>query len=106
MSPYADRLRVLPQFRSDEQDKLQNVLFGRLEHRLARWQPGQVRLELSVKERGSKSQRTVLECWVPGKPKLVATSTREDLDRAVAEVRDDMWHQLDRLHTKEAVRKR
>jgi hypothetical protein len=49
MSPYADRLRVLPQFHSDEQDKLQNVLFGRLEHRLTHWQPDQVRLELSVR---------------------------------------------------------
>lgn len=90
VTSYGGRLRLLPQFRPEENEKLREVLFGRLEHRLARWSPEQVELELSVKERGTKSQRTVLECWISGMPKLVATSTEVDIDRAVAEVRDDL----------------
>jgi hypothetical protein len=103
---YGDRLRLLPQFRPEENEKLREVLFGRLEHQLARWPPDQVKLELSVKERDTKSQRTVLECWISGMPKLVATSTEVDIDRAVAEVRNDLWRQIDRMATKAAPRKR
>jgi ribosome-associated translation inhibitor RaiA len=105
MASYADRLRVLPQFHPDEQDRLGDTLFGRLEHRLAHWRPEQVELELAVKERGTKSQRTVLECVIAGRPKLVATSTQQDLDRAVVEVRDELWQQLDRVVTKQSVQK-
>ncbi len=106
MASYADRLRVLPQIRPEEQDKFAHTLFGRLEHRLARWHPEQVELELSVKERGTRSQRTVLECIIAGQPKkLVATSTQQDLDRAVAEVRDELWQQVDRIVTKQSVQK-
>jgi hypothetical protein len=68
-------------------EKLRDALFGRLEHRLARWPPEQVELELSVTERDTKSQRTVPECWISGMPKLVATSTEVDIDRTVAVVR-------------------
>jgi hypothetical protein len=51
MTSYGDRLRLLPQFRPEENEKLREVLFGRLEHQLARWPPEQVKLELSVKAR-------------------------------------------------------
>ncbi len=40
------------------------------------------------------------------RPKLVATSTEVDIDRAVAEVRNDLWRQIDRMTTKAAPRKR
>lgn len=106
MVSYAERLRVLPQFRTDESDQLRDILFGRLGNRLAHWKPEQVSLELSMKDRGGKSQRTVLECRIPGRPKLVATSSEADLHRAVAEVRDDLWDQIDRLVTKESPRRR
>lgn len=106
MTTYADQLRVLPQFRPDEFDELRRVLFGRLEHRLAHWRPDQVALELSVKDRGGRSQRTVLECRLPGRPKLVAISSAPDLNRAVAEVRDDLWDQIDKYVTKDSPRRR
>jgi hypothetical protein len=48
----------------------------------------------------------VLECSIAGRSKLVATFSRQDLNRAVAEVRDDLWHQIDRLITKESAHKR
>ncbi|MFW6009890.1 MAG: HPF/RaiA family ribosome-associated protein [Actinomycetota bacterium] len=95
-SAFKDRLRVVPEFRADEHEKYADVLFGRLERRLQRWDPASVELELSVKERDSDSQRVTLECWVPGLPKIVGTSSDPDLDRAVVEVRDEVWRQIDR----------
>ena len=105
MSEMKDRLRVVPEFRSDEHDRYRDVLFGRLERRLKRWKPEQVDLELSVKDRDSRSQKVTLECWIAGVPKIVGTSTDTELDKAVVEARDDVWRQVDRFVTrKEAER--
>jgi ribosome-associated translation inhibitor RaiA len=100
MTAYNERLRLVPEFRSDERDGILGVLFGRLERRLSQWKPEQVELELSVKERDTPSQRTVLECWIAGVPRMVATSTERDLDKAVVEVRDDLFRQLNRYVTR------
>lgn len=100
MSNFKDRVRVVPEFRSDEHDKYRDVLFGNLERRLSRWDPEQVELELSVKERDTNSQRVVLECWIAGAPKIVGTSTERDLGRAVVEVRDDVRRQVNRYLTR------
>jgi len=100
MTTIQDRLRLVPEFRSDERDGILEVLFGRLERRLSHWTPEQVELELSVKERGKPGQRTVLECWISGVPRMVATSTETDIDRAVVEVRDDLFRQLNRYVTR------
>lgn len=61
-----------------------------LEHRLRSFHADQVDLQLTVKERDTASQRTTLEAWIAGFPRLVATSTRVDFDAALQEVRDDM----------------
>jgi ribosome-associated translation inhibitor RaiA len=100
MTAFDDRLRIVPEFRSDEREGILEVLFGRLERRLAHWKPSQVELELSVKERDRPSQRTVLECWITGVPRMVATSTEADIDRAIVEVRDDLFRQLNRYVTR------
>jgi ribosome-associated translation inhibitor RaiA len=42
----------------------------------------------------------VLECWVAGLPKMVGTSTERDLTKAVTEVRDDLFKQIDKHLTK------
>ena len=107
MTTFKDRTRVVPEFRPDEYDRVRGILFGRLERRLSRWDPEQVELEISVKERDTPSQRTVLECWIAGAPKFVGTSKEPDLDKAVAEVREDVWRQVDRFVTrKESSRAR
>jgi ribosome-associated translation inhibitor RaiA len=107
VSEFEDRLRIVPGFRPDEYEAIRKVMFGRLDRRLSRFEPEQVELELSVKERDTSSQRVALEAWISGLPKLVATSTQRDLDRALVEVRDDLWRQLDRHVTrKQAARKR
>jgi hypothetical protein len=105
MASFADRLRVLPEFHPNEETRLGGILFGRLENRLAHWHPDQVQLELGVKERGTKSQRTVLECSIAGQPKLVATSSEQNLDKAAVEVRDELWQQIDKIVTKQSVQK-
>jgi len=106
MSDMKDRLRVVPEFRSDEHDRYRDVLFGRLERRLKRWQPEQVELELSVKDRDSRSQKVTLECWIAGVPKIVGTSTHTELDKAVVEARDDVWRQVDRWVTRKEAERR
>ncbi|MFP4150267.1 MAG: hypothetical protein ACLFUG_12915 [Nitriliruptoraceae bacterium] len=106
MTEMKDRLRIVPEFRPDEYERFTRLLFGRLERRLKRWEPEQVELELSVKERDTPSQRTVLECWITGVPRIVGTSTQSDLDKAVVEVRDDVHRQINRFVTRrEAERK-
>jgi hypothetical protein len=107
MTTMKDRLRIVPEFRPDEYDRFRDLVFGNLGRRLKRWEPGQVELELSVSERDQKSQRTVLECWIAGVPKIVGTSTLPDLEKAVIEVRNDVRRQVDRWVTRrEAERRR
>jgi hypothetical protein len=101
-----DRLRIVSEFRAEEHDHVRGIVFGKLERRLLHWKPEQVELELSVKERDTAQQHTVLECWISGVPRMVATSALLDLDQSIVEVRDDLWRQLDRYVTKqEASRK-
>lgn len=93
VTPVSDNLRVVPEFRPGEHDTMAEILSGKLDRRLARFRT--VELELSVKDRDSAQQRAVLECWVDG-TKLVATSTKRELPAAVAELRDDLFRQVDR----------
>jgi ribosome-associated translation inhibitor RaiA len=65
-----------------------------LDARLRSFDAGTVEMELSVKERGEASQRTVLEAWISGQTRVVATSSEPDLAQALNEVRDDLIRQL------------
>lgn len=65
-----------------------------LDARLRSFAAGTVEMELSVKERGEASQRTVLEVWISGQTRVVATSSAPDLAQALNEVRDDLIRQL------------
>jgi ribosome-associated translation inhibitor RaiA len=106
VSTIADRLRIVPEFRPDEYEWIRELLFGRLERRLSRWDPSQVELELSVKDRDTSKQRMTLECWISGVPRMVATSTERELHTAVAEVRDDLWRQVDKFVTRRETARR
>ena len=65
-----------------------------LDARLRSFRQGAVELQLTVKERGSPSQRTTLEAWIAGQSRLVATSTQLNLDQALSEVRNDLIRQI------------
>lgn len=107
MTVLDDRLRIVPEFRPDEYDQIRQLLSGKLERRLSRFDAEQVELELSMKERDTASQRTVLEAWISGLPRFVATSTEQERDKAIVEVRDDLHRQIDKHITKqESSRKR
>jgi hypothetical protein len=100
------RLRIVPQFRPDEYEQVTAILAGKLDRRLSRWDPEQVELELSVKDRDTDSQRVVLECWITGQTRLVATSTERVLEAGVAEVRDDLFRQIDKQVTRRETSRR
>ena len=89
----ADTIRLANGLVSSERDMVVAAL-GRLDERLRSFPAGTVELQLSVKERGTPSQRTTLEAWIAGQPRLAATSSEEHLDAALAEVRDDLIRQI------------
>ena len=68
--------------------------WSKLTSRLGSFPGGTVELELSVKERATPSQRVVLEAWIAGHDRLVATSEHPNLDSALTEVRDELIRQL------------
>ena len=86
-------LRLGSGFAAEERDQIVAGWSG-LTSRLGSFPRGTVELELSVKERATPSQRTVLEAWIAGSDRLVATSEEPDLDKAVTDVRDDLIRQL------------
>ena len=92
----AERLRIVSEFRDDERAYVLDQLAGKLDKRLARWDAEKVELELSVKERGTPSQKVVLECWIAGIPRMVATSNESELQAALHDVREDLFKQIDK----------
>ena len=88
-----ESLRLGNGFSQDERGPIVEG-WGSLDSRLRSFDAGTVDMELSVKERGEASQRTVLEAWISGQTRLVATSSDPDLSRALNEVRDELIRQL------------
>jgi hypothetical protein len=61
-----------------------------LDARLRSFEPDDVRLDLYVKDRDTKSQHLTLEAKIVGLPALTATCSEVDLDHALNVVRDEM----------------
>jgi hypothetical protein len=68
---------------------------GQLGSHLSRWTPGQVDLEVSVKDRDGPGQKVTLQAWPAGWPHLVAVSHDRDLDHALAEARRELIRQIE-----------
>jgi ribosome-associated translation inhibitor RaiA len=100
------RLRIVPEFRSDEHDQVRELMSGKLDRRLSRWQPEDIELEISVKDRETSKQRMAVECWISKLPKLVATSSKQDIEAAVIECRNDLHKQIDKFVTKKETQRR
>src|SRR5687767_5698343 len=92
-----ESLRLGHGFRNDERARVVERL-AKLDHRLSGIHG--VELELSVKDRDSREQRTVLEARVPRWQPLIATSRERNIDDALAEVRDEMLRQLNDQKTR------
>lgn len=89
----ASALRVAHGVTAAERDRIVDS-WGRLDSRLRSFAAGTVELQLTVKERDTPSQRTTLEAWIAGRPRLVATSDQVNLDEAMTEVREDLIRQI------------
>jgi len=89
----AEALRVVHGIAPAERDRIVGS-WRRLDNRLRSFAAGTVELQLTVKERDTASQRTTLEAWIAGQPRLVATSAHANLDEALAEVREDLIRQI------------
>jgi hypothetical protein len=90
----AERLRLGFGFGASHRRHVLDLLSG-LERHLARWDPEQVDLEISVKDRRGPEQKVTFEAWLPKWPPLIASSTVRDLDQAVIEVRKEMIRQIE-----------
>lgn len=66
-----------------------------LDRRLRTFPAASTRLDVSVKDRDRPGQAMTLVCQVAGRASAVGTSHEEDLDRALAEVREHVRRQLD-----------
>ncbi len=93
MASVETSLRLGSGFDARERDRIV-AGWSNLTSRLGSFPRGTVELELSVKQRATPSQRTVLEAWIAGSDRLVATSEEPDIDKALTEVRDDLVRQL------------
>jgi ribosome-associated translation inhibitor RaiA len=71
-----------------------------LEPHLARWDPNDVNVEVSLQDRGGKEQRITLRTTLPGRPALVAVAENPDLTRALGEAKRELIRQLE--HQKSA----
>ena len=67
---------------------------------LGRWDPSQVDIEVTLRDRGGKEQRVTLRTSLPGRPQLVAVSDNPDLTRALGDARRELIGQLE--HQKSA----
>lgn len=63
-------------------------------------------LDLSVKDREAPGQYVSLEAWIPGKDRLVATSSEAELRDALNDVGADLLRQFDRARERSADRAR
>lgn len=89
-----DQLALGAGFSDNERDRIVDRL-QKLNRRLRKFPADGTYLELSVKDRGTTSQKMTLECELPKFARLVATSDEPDFKAALMEVRDDMWRQID-----------
>ena len=93
------QLRLGAGLSPSERDAIVRQL-ARLDARLRTFPADGTDLQVSVKDRDCRTQRTVLECRVPHRRSMVATSKQGDLRRALVEVRNELLHQLDQTKTK------
>ena len=78
--------------------------FATLDARLAAFHADATELEVTVKDRAAKGQKVTLECWIAGRPKIVTTSSEEDLQAALNDCRDDLRRKLNDSKTKQEPR--
>lgn len=111
MSEHDDRASVESSLRltggidAKERDRIV-AAWASLTKRLQSYDRDAVELDLSVKERGTPSQRMVLEARIARGGRFVATSEEADFDKALTEVRGDLMRQLNSAKNRTEPRNR
>ncbi|MDV7084043.1 hypothetical protein [Rhodococcus opacus] len=87
-------LRMGAGFKEKDRAHVREVLSALAPH-LGRWDPSDVDVEISVKDRGGKEQRVTLRTTLPGLPPLVATATDPHLDQALGAAKHELIRQIE-----------
>jgi hypothetical protein len=99
----AGALRLVAGLSARERPVLVRVL-APLDAPLARHPADRVELEASLRGRGTSGQRLILECWIAGRPRLVASSAHRHLDVALRRVCEGLRRQLEDAATRREPR--
>jgi hypothetical protein len=89
-----EQLRLGVGFSESERDEIVARL-RKLDRRLKRFDADATALEVSVKGRDTAEQQVRLEARLPGIERIVAVSKEPVLKRALTDVRDEVWRQID-----------
>jgi ribosome-associated translation inhibitor RaiA len=66
-----------------------------LERHLSRWDPADVSVDVSVKDRGGREQQLTVRADLPGYPPVVAKAAHPDLLVALAEAKRELIRQVE-----------
>ncbi|WP_231913776.1 MULTISPECIES: hypothetical protein [unclassified Rhodococcus (in: high G+C Gram-positive bacteria)] len=87
-------LRMGAGFKEKDRAHVREVLSALAPH-LGRWDPSDVDVEISVKDRGGKEQRVTLRTTLPGLPPLVAAATDPHLVQALGAAKHELIRQIE-----------
>ena len=62
---------------------------------LARWEPSDIAVDVSLHDRGGKEQRVTVHTTLPGLPPLVATADDPDITHALSECKRELIRQIE-----------
>ncbi|MDT5363061.1 MAG: hypothetical protein QOC69_4823 [Mycobacterium sp.] len=62
---------------------------------LARWDPSDIAVDVSLHDRGGKEQRVTVHTTLPGLPPLVATAAGPDITHALSECKRELIRQIE-----------
>jgi hypothetical protein len=87
-------LRMGAGFTERDRSRVPEVLSALAPH-LGRWDPSDVDVEVSVKDRDGKEQRVTLRVTLPGLPPLMAVATDQHLVRALGTAKRELIRQIE-----------
>ena len=93
-------LHVGAGFKEREHEHVFDALSTLGPHLLGRWDRRDIKVEVSLQDRGAKEQRVTLRTSLPGHAPLVAVAENPDITRALNEAKGDLIRQLE--HQKSA----
>ena len=89
-----DAIHVGAGFAAKERPHVLEALSTLAPH-LGRWDPGDVDIDVSLRDRGGKEQRVTLRTILPGHQPLIAVAENPDIDHALSEAKRELIRQLE-----------